>query len=782
MRNVQVSDHVSGSGLLGSVETNLRIVHWNDGVIACRRVHVESADRSPDLRQKICSQLRADRIVAVPYPGRSNELLVAPPDRNVRGQAQGDGWCAKLKQDASTIRLDLQQGQDRAAAVELVQKAIVTALEHSGQYWWFSESTRYWYGYQPVATEDGIELLPRVSFATHEVRQDEIGVAIDFGHMFQTELTLADFLQDEHGVRRFNQLRKRGEGRRGTLIYDVGKHRRTKCYFNDFARDKTCNTTGVIAFGNRRYDSLFHYYKSERASLGVRADDPILYVTFEGLGRPVPVAAGLLKMRVHLDPWLLPPRMRRLSMPPAERNRRSLSVWSGTITNAVQSLGGKPSQSLWRPLNGEAEQLAAPDLLFGQGRRVNAPQAPTLKEYKRYYREREDALRRGGLYRFEQTVPKELWFVLPRATGSWSTKLQDEFLRLFRDFLQDIAGSTFRLNVTTAHDCDDIVRQLADKPPSTAVVVFDEKEFDGSAYYLLSERLQEKQEWRLKRLTRRTLEEAWRRREEARGDEARTRADGHWRDVVYHSVLDVLDQMDAVPWRIASWPYDACLAIDVSADRRYFGLSLLVCRDPQQFAGVAGFTRIVDSWPKPDVGREAINAILLEDRIAEIVEGLFRHRFPELQSLLALRDGHVCGDEGGAIDRGLNRWMRAGILSQSARIDVVDYQKRTVKDLRMWSADREATNVLEGRAVYLGENAALLCCTGAASLSPKATAEPCRLQGRRGSDIRRAAAGVFALAQHNYLSPKVAYRDAQPIRDLDRELEQRVAMEVRGMK
>jgi hypothetical protein len=187
---------VSGSGLLGSVETNLRLVHWNDGIIACRRVLVESADRSPDLRQKICSQLRADRIVAVPYPGRSNELLVAPPNRNVRTQAHGQGWCAKLKQDASTIRLDLQHGPDRAAAVELVQKAIVTALEHSGQYWWFSESTRYWYGYQPVATGDGIEMLPRVSFATHEVRRTDIGVAIDFGHMFQTELTLADFLQD----------------------------------------------------------------------------------------------------------------------------------------------------------------------------------------------------------------------------------------------------------------------------------------------------------------------------------------------------------------------------------------------------------------------------------------------------------------------------------------------------------------------------------------------------------------------------------------------------------
>ncbi len=319
MRNVQVSETVSSSGLLESVETNLRLVEWNDGVIACRRVLVESADRSPDLRQKICSRLCADRIVAVPYPGKSSELLVAPPNGSVRSEAHGDGWCAKLRPDPSASRLELKDGRDRTAAVELVQKTIVTALEHSGDYWWFSESTRYWYGFQAVASDDGIEMLPRISFATHEVGRNEIGIAFDFGHMFQSELTLADFLQDEKGVRRFNQLRGRGEGRRGTLIYDTDSHRRMKCYFNDFARDKTCEKTGVITIGNRRYDSLFHYYQSVRPGLGVRADDPVVYVNFENLGRPVPVAAGLLKMRVHLDPCFLPPSMRRLSMPPSER-------------------------------------------------------------------------------------------------------------------------------------------------------------------------------------------------------------------------------------------------------------------------------------------------------------------------------------------------------------------------------------------------------------------------------------------------------------------------------
>jgi hypothetical protein len=782
MRNVQVSSTVPRSGLYDAVETNLRLVQWTGDAVSCLRVQVESADRSPDLRQKVCSRLRADGVVAIPFRGRAHELLAAGSVRDLRHEVRGDGWHAVLRKVAQPLSLDLRSAEDRRAAVELVQKGLVVALEHSGEFWWFSESTRYWYRYEPVVVDRGIEMLARLSFATHEVQDSGIGVAIDFGHMFQTEQTLADFLRDEAGVRQFNSLRGRQDGRKGTLIYNVGTERRSKCYFHDFARDRTCGTTGVIPVGNRRFDSLFDYYEATRPGLEVSLEDSVVYVRFERLGRPVPVAAKLLKMRMYLDPRLLPPGMRRLSMAPGERRSRSQMVWTGGLAKAVEHLGGKPAAGLWRPQSGEAEQLNAPALLFGQGRRVEPPQDATLKEYRRYFRERELRLAGGGLYHFEQTVPKELWFAVPRAQGRWSAKLQDEFLRLFRDILQDLTGSTFRLNVTVASQVDEIVAQLAGKRPSTAVVVFDPRDLDGSAYYLLSERLQEKQEWRLKRLTRRTLEEAWRRREEARGREELARAEAYFRDVVYHSVLDVLDQMDAVPWRIASWPYDACLAIDVAAGRRYFGLSLLVCREPVAYPGAAGFRRIVDSWPKPEVDREAINPVLLEDRIAEIVEGLSGHRFPELQSLLVLRDGSECGEEPGAIDRGLDRWMQSGVLAQSAHIDVVGYQKRTVKDLRMWCAERNCANVLEGRAVYLGADTALLCCTGAASLPERATAEPCRLVVRKGGDIRRAAAAVFALAQHNYLSPKTAYREAQPVRDLDRELEQRIAMEVRGLR
>ena len=99
----------------------------------------------------------------------------------------------------------------------------------------------------------------------------------------------------------------------------------------------------------------------------------------------------------------------------------------------------------------------------------------------------------------------------------------------------------------------------------------------------------------------------------------------------------------------------------------------------------------------------------------------------------------------------------------------------------MWSADREAANVLEGRPSTWEITRPSFVAPGPPPCRPRRRLNLAGFK-RKGSDIRQAAAGVFALAQHNYLSPRVAYRDAQPIRDLDRELEQRVAMEVRGLR
>jgi hypothetical protein len=116
-------------------------------------------------------------------------------------------------------------------------------------------------------------------------------------------------------------------------------------------------------------------------------------------------------------------------------------------------------------------------------------------------------------------------------------------------------------------------------------------------------------------------------------------------------------------------------------------------------------------------------------------------------------------------------------------VDVVDVHKKTVKNLRIWeSAGSGCENVLEGRAVYLDEGTALLCCTGAATLSRGATADPCMLVMREGPDVKKAARAFFALSQLNYSSPAKAHRYAHPLRETDVLLQQRLAQDMRGIR
>jgi hypothetical protein len=246
------------------------------------------------------------------------------------------------------------------------------------------------------------------------------------------------------------------------------------------------------------------------------------------------------------------------------------------------------------------------------------------------------------------------------------------------------------------------------------------------------------------------------------------------------SALDTLDQMEATPWRLRDLPYEACLAIDVGEGRRYFAMSLLICREERT---TPSFLRVSRSWPKGDHQHEAINPEMLRDKIVQMFEVYSNSEFTPLQSFLVLRDGHQCADEPRGIAQAVDRLKQRGRLVQGAAVDVVDVHKKTVKNLRMWEPiDGGCENVLEGRAIYLDGRTALLCCTGAATVSRGATADPCMLVVRDGADVRRVARAVFALSQLNYSSPSKAHRDAQPLRETDVLLQQRLSQDMRGIR
>jgi len=336
---------------------------------------------------------------------------------------------------------------------------------------------------------------------------------------------------------------------------------------------------------------------------------------------------------------------------------------------------------------------------------------------------------------------------------------------------------TFSVQEIRADGSNEILDRLKGSRPGTAVIVFDDKRSDPATYCLLSHGLAG---WNIKRLTRATVEERFRAKTRPGSDEQHRKAKRNWQSVIDLSVLDTLDQMGATPWRLAQFPYEACLTIDVGQDRRYFAISLLICRDE---AKSPPFLRVTRTWPKPDHRREEINAELLRDKIVEVFEEYSALSFAPVASLLGLRDGHQCGNEFRGIGQAIDILQKRGRLMQGAKVDFVDVHKQTVKNLRMWYPIRpQCSNVLEGHAAYLEQHTSLVSCTGAATVSPGATADPCMLVSRDGVDVRRPTQAFFALAQMNYSTPGKAHRYAQPLRETDAQLQHRMDQDMRGIK
>ncbi|GMU82445.1 MAG: hypothetical protein AMXMBFR47_23160 [Planctomycetota bacterium] len=463
-------------------------------------------------------------------------------------------------------------------------------------------------------------------------------------------------------------------------------------------------------------------------------------------------------------------------MPPSERRHKLLALWDSLNTSPITGLGLSVLDSLWRPSRDQHELLSCPELTFGQGRAVRPPSEPAIPAYRAYFGKRREMLAKGGVYRFEEAVGRQLNIVVPRSSGDWNDALGNAFVTGLVNLLQDFCGRAFNVRVIQADGCDEIIAKLGASLPGTAVIVFDDR--DRAAYSVLSHELAG---WRIKRLTKFRLERAWRSR--TFGGRRQHDSERQWNDMILHSVYDLLNQMECTPWRIADWPYESCLAIDVSEARRYFALSLLICRDSGLRPSIF---RTTVAWPKGDHQRETINPRLLADKIEALMRDYRGSSFDPLRSMLVLRDGHECGFEMDGIREGLQRWKKRDYLSQTAVIDVLDVHKKTVKHARMWryrlATTPSAENTLEGQAIYITRTTALVACTGAATVSRNATADPCMLVAHDGSDLRRGVKGFFALSQLNFTSPSKAYRYAQPLRDSDEVLRDRVARDMRGIK
>ena len=570
---------------------------------------------------------------------------------------QQDDYQAEFR-DVGSIQLDMRQEDGRKAIAQLLELLVARAFEQSPSYWRL-KPIRQWYGDKPIASAEGVDVISRMAFAT-VVLGDTVGITFDPGYLYRTSATLEYYFDPKASPdqragrqREFNRLSSRSEGRKGTLLYDLGGNYLSVCYFERDGQGVTCGTTGPI----QGSASLYEYYRKRNPQLAIRPDDAVLYVSFRGMKvyYPVPVAAKLLRLRIMPDKersFFGLGRFKNIS--PADRREAAIKAWEFSRSIVEKSLGIRFDTLLWSPEEARCELVQGPDLQFAKGRTVVSPAAPSVDEYQRYYRDRLRNLRCGGLFRYEEAVERKIQLVTPI---SWDAALDKMFVQDFQKSLEGIAGLGFKITVSREDDSDRVVEKLAEVSPGTAVVVFDNRATDRATYFLLSHGLAK---WNLKRLTKQVVEQKWNAMQRAKNSQERRKAESRWRDMIELSVIDTLDQMEAMPWRLNAFPYQSCLAIDVGEGRRYFGMSLLICRDENQFPS---FSRITQVWPKGDHQHESINPEILADKIVQLFANLPGTDFVPLESMLVLRDGHQCGHEPKGINKGIESSARQEAVS-----------------------------------------------------------------------------------------------------------------------
>ena len=242
--------------------------------------------------------------------------------------------------------------------------------------------------------------------------------------------------------------------------------------------------------------------------------------------------------------------------------------------------------------------------------------------------------------------------------------------------------------------------------------------------------------------------------------------------------LDVLQQMDCIPWGIGDEPYyDAHLAIDVGRNKSDFALSLLT------FHRSLSIRTTVQR--KIDSKHETINERVLHEEVVKIFKkAAERSDFQMPRSLLILRDGRECGRELEGINKATEELIEKRLLAKPAEVDVVDFHKSIRKGIRLW--ERAGKNwveqILEGTAFFLDDQTVVLTTTGAPTLR-QGTAAPVMLMGRSENiNMDRVTKAVYVSTHLNFSNPNVAQKFPLELKRTDDELRNRDSQEIRRIR
>ena len=755
------------------IETNIRIVGPGTNLyLLTRCAKITTQDPSPKMLEKACNKF-ASRGLAAVYCRVRKQILVLTRNLISPIEVTEDNSIVQVKDGESNRKIQFSDSENDASLLaRLIERhiRIQTKLRLKMQ---TVDSVRIFQGTKPFDTVEDIDVYRRFEVSALPIQGAGVGISVDISTAFFSHWTVADVFRDDlpdHEQQRlrkdFKFLSQRKEGKQGTLLYDLGNNQ-MKCYFDKFLPGVTCATTETLFVNEKTYNSLVEYYKHNQPQLKIDPNDSVAMVSFRGMNQPQPVAAKLLRLRVTNDS--LPRALKQVDkITPWERLRLINSFWQRLGNDVLGN--GKPrvSRYFWQPYFKKVIDLLPPALQFADGFTLAAPQQRNSSEFQTHYKQRLPLLHKVGCLEAPISMERTVHFAVP-------TKVKEETRgRLIMDVTENLKQLT-KKPITpefVPYDTLDEVFSTLNRHPNPGIVVFVFDDETPETYYKVARELSA---WRVKRITFRELANKFGRlklTDNPGSQPSKTERD--WKSFTEMITLDVLQQLDCVPWGFKDEPpYDAHLAIDVGRNKRDFALSLFT------FHPSLRIRTIVQS--KIDSKHETISADILHDEIMKLFEKeAERSDFQAPCSLLILRDGHECGRELEGINKAKEELIKKNLIAEAAKVDVVDFHKSIKKGIRLWEriAENRVEQILEGTAFFLDNHSVVLTTTGAPTRY-QGTAAPVMLVSRSDNiDMVRVAKAVYASTHLNFSNPNVAQKLPLELKRTDDELKNRDSQEI----
>ncbi len=735
------------------VETNIRIVAPGSNLrLTTRLVSLTGQDISPDLKEKVCNALRRQGLASVDCPDGILVATAMPVNPRVISE---DDWRVEIR-DNGTKHLRCSHPSEASMLARLLERCFLIEIgKHTNL--WTLDTPRIFYESKSFKAANDVAAYRRYEISSIPIEGEGIGLIVDVGTAYFSLLTVADYFEGgERDAKRFEDLSRRQKGQKATLLYDSGRNK-TKCYFEEFS-ETTCATTESFRIKNKDYSSLYDYYQMERPYLDVKPEDPVAKVSFPNIDRPRLVAANKLRLRVMNDD--VPRSLKQADkIHPADRCAQIEAFWANLGDCPLGSDRPSVSKLFWIPRE-QSLSLGAPKLRFAEENILSA-QANTPKAYRNYYQTRLQLLRRVGCLDVPPTIHREIFIRMPNFIDKVTA---NQFATDLTSCLSCWTNRKISSNLDLYQCVDTSLSRLREKSrPGIVVFVFEDE--DPATYFKVSFELPG---WRVKRVKSLSI--------------ANSHNNKNWNSFIEMNALDVLQQLDCVPWRLDTpMNYDAHLAIDVGLDRRYFAVSLHISRAKSLLPSFSLRTHVS---VKPDLKHETINEMVLKDAILRLFEQTKPNSFDPLQSILVIRDGRQYGNELDGIERAVKALIKDGLLKEDVRINTVDLHKRTVKGIRMWFRNYkgQVSNVREGTGCIVGSKTIVLANTGVPTL-PQGTVEPLMLVARQNNvNMSEVAQDVYSASQLNWSNPRVAQRLPIELKRTDEELTKRAQQEIRRMQ